>query len=111
MPILQLFVLIEEVFATHIFNLFLVLVNLHYFLFLFFFRSVLIYLLHIGNFLRRRHLIQFSMFSQLIHHLKHVVLQTQSCVPLAIKVNLDDHTFLIEVDPANVALLNIDLVV
>ena len=113
MTIFEFFVFIENILSCNILDLVFVLVDLNNFLtwFFFFFRFLLTHFFHIGNLLRRCNLVKFPLLSKFIHNLEHVILQTQSGISLSIEIDLNNQAILVDVNPPNVAVLQIYLVV
>ena len=113
MPIFEFFVFIENILSCNILDLVLMLVDLNDFLtwFFFFFRFLFTHFFHIGNLFRRCNLVKFPLLPKFIHHLEHIILQTQSGISLSIEIDLNNQAVLVDVNPPNVAVLKIDLVV
>ena len=113
MSIFEFFVFIEDILSCNILYFVLMLVDLNNFLpwFFFFFRFLLTHFFHICYLFRRCNLVKFPLLPEFIHHLKHVILQTQSSISLSIEIDLNNQAVLVDVNPPNIAVLQIDLVV
>lgn len=90
----------------------IVLVYLYYFVFGFFFEGLFLTdFFHVGDFFSWHIFVQLTVFPQLVHHLKHVVLEAEGSISLAFEVDLHYHAIAVDVDPPDIPKLNVDLVV
>ncbi len=112
MPFLDLLVLEDQILSFHFLDLLIVLVDLDDLIFgCFFERLLLADLFHISDFISWHRFVQLAMLSQFIHNFKHVIFEAESCVPFPLEVDFNNETIAFEVDPSNIAELQINFVV
>lgn len=112
MALLELLILEEEFLLVDGFNFVLSLIDLDYFvLSLFLKRLIFADLLHVGYLISSNNLVHSPMFPEFVHGLQHIILQTESRVAFAIEINLYYQAIFVDIDPPDIAILQVNLVV